>query len=184
MTVVKQTQEFSLCLFPEADWSNKLLAFRSQLADSPYRDDPPHMTLLRGITAPMPLDDTELIQAIQSITRIESTLPMVATVSDVANKSNHLYSSSSGLLLEPEAALTVFRRRLTSSLQEHGFFIEQAELDSFLAHITIRLGVPLHGELLAHAKDKFVGTTVNLTSWAIFRLELNDEARQMRQVQP
>lgn len=55
------TPEFSICLKLTDEATKAINAIRQTLPPSPYRDDTPHLTLLRTIRAPLPMNDKELL---------------------------------------------------------------------------------------------------------------------------
>jgi hypothetical protein len=68
------TREFSICLIPSEDITSDL---------DTLRDDVPHSTLLRGISAKNDLSDDTLLQKIDSILAISKELPFVKFCSPV-----------------------------------------------------------------------------------------------------
>jgi 2'-5' RNA ligase len=179
---IQKTNEFSICLKPTRETIEAVNNIRDQLAPSPYRDDPPHITLVRGIVSDEELTDAELLRQVADITHIDSKLPLAATVTEVTNKSNKFYSESGGLIVSPSEELRQFRSSLLASLTSHGFSDESYDKNNHPLHITVRLGVKLEGDVLARAQKQFLHQPVIFTGWSLFRLELEDGARKMHEI--
>lgn len=161
---------------------NKL---RAELTSSPYRDDIPHITLLRSINSPTLLGDDELLKSIAGLVETSSKLPMTARIIEVANKSNELYSSSGLILLEVSPELASLRKKIIEYLTAHSYTVEQQEIERYTPHMTIRLGVPLEGEMMQKAQEVFpADKEIIFNRWLLFRLVKKDNTRLMRVVMP
>ena len=178
------TREFSICLLPADDVANDIQALRQDLPASPYRDDIPHITLLRGITSNADMSDEELAQDVESVLSISERLPLGATVQSIANKSNQFYTDTGVVLMKALPELLAFRQKVADLLAQHGYSIESQELHTYIPHITIRLGVPLEGAMLQQAEALFSGRAIAFSHWVLFRLVMEDGERMMRQVWP
>lgn len=178
------TQEFSICLLPGTETAAQIEALRAELPASPYRDDPPHITLLRGITSPHAISDAALLADIESTLDLSASLPLSAQIVSVENKSNQFYSDSGLLLLEVSEELLDYRQAAANKLSGQGYDVESQELDSYMPHMTIRLGVPLQDEELTKAQAIFRYRTVVFGEWMLLRLVKQGSARLMREVSP
>jgi len=178
------TCEFSICLLPNEEITSDVNSLREELPKSPYRDDIPHITLLRGITANDDLSDDALVQKIDSTLAISNKLPLDGSVHTIANASNQFYSSSSGIILRASPELLEFRKQAAAQLEMRGFSVEAQELAFFVPHITIRLGVPLTGDSLSKAEALFSGRKVTFSHWLLFRLVKQNDNRIMHEVWP
>lgn len=178
----RKTNEFSICLQPTADIAERIDDLRMLLPASPYRDDPPHITLIRGMVSDGDIGDNELLSRVATISQIGDKLPLSGTITDVINKSNHFYSESSVLIISPSDELLLFRSNLQKLLVSDDFSDESHDNNTHDLHITIRLGIPIVGDLLQDVKDQFLKKTVQFIDWSIFRLELEDGDRKMREI--
>ncbi len=184
MSEQKLTREFSICLLPSDDVATDIEAIRNSLPDSPYRDDIPHITLLRGITANTDLSDDALVQDVESILSPGDNLPFEGHVLGIANKSNQFYSSTGLILLEASSQLIEFRKQVVDHLEQRGYSVEAQELTDFTPHVTIRLGVALEGTSLHDAEELFRDRIITFSSWLVFRLIREDDKRVTHQVWP
>lgn len=178
----KQMNEFSISLLPDDLVIEQIIAMRDMLPPSPYRDDTPHITLLRGISTSPNLSDRELLDGIKDVIRIETMLPLELKVKDVTNKSNQFYSESGLILVEPSDELLALRRETILSLSAAGYEIESSEVSSYTPHITIRLGVKLEGPILDKTIGLFQNKSIRFNKWSLFRLVLKDGSRQIREL--
>ncbi len=157
---------------------------RSKLPASPYRDDVPHITLLRGVSSAGEMSDEALVHDMRSLLAISNHLPLYATARQIVNKSDELYRSSSVVPLDASDDLLAYRTRITTTLAKHHYAIEAQELTEYAPHITIRLGVPLEGSNYKLAQKLFEGEAISFDQWFLFRLVLIDGKRAMHEVQP
>lgn len=177
-------REFSICLLPADDVTNNIQALRQDLPPSPYRDDTPHITLLRGITSSRDMSDEELVRDVESVLAFSKHLPLSARVGSIANKSNQFYTATGVALTDASPELLAFRRQAVNDLIQHGYSVEAQELRTYTPHVTVRLGVPLEGTMLQRAEALFNGRTITFGSWVLFRLILVDDKRMMQEVWP
>lgn len=184
MTKRVLTREFSICLLPTDDVIRDVQTLRQDLPASPYRDDIPHATLLRGITSNSDMSDEALAHDIDSILSITDSLPLAVEAESVANGGNQFYSLSGGILLRTSPELLAFRQAAAHKLEQHGYTVETQELNSFIPHITIRLGVPLEGDMLQRAQELFNGRAITFSQWLLFRLVKENGKRIMHEVRP
>ena len=182
MTKEVLTREFSICLLPTADVTEDIEALRATLPESPYRDDVPHITLLRGIASDTDMSDKALADDIASTLSLSSQLPLTCTVKAFENRSNQFYSSTGAAVLESSLELFELRKDAVQRLMERGYTVEAQELSTYTPHITIRLGVPLQGKAMAEAMIAFGNRTISFSGWLLFRLVVQDDKRLMRVV--
>lgn len=178
------THEFSICLLPNEDITIDINSLRQDLPESPYRDDIPHITILRGISTNDHLSDEDLLNKVDSLLAISNKLPISGSVHSVANASNRYYSLSSGMKLHASKELLNFRNEVITRLKANGFSIETQELANYIPHITIRLGAPLIGESLTRAEALFVGRSVSFNEWFLFRVIKQNDRRIMHEIWP
>ena len=182
--MTEQSREFSICLLPTEGVVNNVQALRQELPGSPYRDDMPHITLLRGISSAEQTFDEVLIHHVSSLVNPSDHLPLQATVRQVANKDNQFYSSSGLIILDASKELLAYRANVATVLRENNYTIEPQELGEYTPHITIRLGVPLEGRNKERAQDLFENRLITFSQWLIFRLVFIDGKRTMHEVRP
>lgn len=183
MTDTVETTEFSICLLADDATAGGIQELRDTLPPSPYRDDTPHITLLRGISASAILEDDQLLGDVDAKLHLCERLPLTATVTEIANKSNQFYTATGLLLLEASPELVDLRRNAATQLQTAGYSIEVQELAQYMPHVTVRLGIPLEVNELQHAQRLFpVGHEISFGSWALFRLVKEGDRRQMREI--
>lgn len=171
-------------MLPTDDVANDIQALRQKLPASPYRDDVPHSTLLRGITSKSNVPDDALVRKVDAAVSISKRLPLIARVQSVTNMSNQFYTDSGVILLQASPELLTYRQETASLLAQNDYQVEAQELDVFMPHITIRLGVALEGALLEEAEALFKDRTITFGRWLLFRLAKEGNKRRMHQVWP
>ena len=177
------TNEFSLCLIPDTVTTESILAARKELPPSPYRDDVPHITLLKMIKTATPLSDDELLRAMDTLLELSKNMPLHASVYKPANRSNMLYSLSSLLLLQASPAMKAYRKNIIKILRRNGYTVGFAETRLFMPHITVRLGVPYSRPVKALIKQRFAQeTTIRFNRWVIFRIVYKDGKRLVKEL--
>lgn len=184
MTKEVLTREFSICLLPTDDVTADIEALRARLPDSPYRDDVPHITLLRGISSDTDMSDETLADDVGTTLSLSSRLPLLSTVRLIDNKSNQFYTDTGVVILESSKELLDFRKDAVNRLMERGYTVEAQELSTYTPHITVRLGVPLQGEVMGETRLRFHNRTIRFGDWLLFRLVLQDDKRLMHVVRP
>jgi len=184
MTREVLTREFSICLLPTDDVITDIEALRVRLPDSPYRDDVPHITLLRGISSGADMSDEALADDIGMTLSLSSRLPLSGTVKLIDNKSNQFYTDTGVVILESSKELLDFRKDAVNRLLERDYTVEAQELSTYTPHVTVRLGVPLQGRFMDETKLRFDDRIIRFNSWLLFRLVLQDDKRLMHVVRP
>lgn len=184
MTKELFAREFSICLLPTDDVIKDIETLRATLPDSPYRDDIPHITLLRGISSNTDISDEALADDIGSTLSLSSRLPLMCTVKSIDNKSSQLYTSTGAVVLESSLDLLELRKDAVQRLMERGYTVEPQELDIYTPHVTVRLGVPLQDKAMTETKMMFNNRTVSFSGWLMFRLVLQNKKRLMHAVHP
>jgi len=179
----RRLNEFSICLIPDDQVIEQIKALRHKLPPSPYRDDTPHITLLRGITSSEDLPDKELLNSITQVAQLERTLPLDVRVKTVTNMSNQFYSESGLLILESPRELLTLRSAVINSLSKLGYEIEKNEVDSYSPHMTVRLGVKLEGSVLDQAINLFQEKSIQFSKWSLFRLIVKDGSRHIHELE-
>lgn len=179
------TGEFSICLEPTPDVVVDMETIRAQMAESPYRDDQPHVTLLKGISTAEDLSDEELARRVGSVVPIEEQLPVAARFKTIITGSNAHYSDSSLLMFAPTREYSALRRGVVRGLESNGFSVDRrSKISALFPHLTARLGVPLEGELFKQTNELFKGRTVEFGSWFLYRVFYEDGKRLVRTVLP
>jgi 2'-5' RNA ligase len=179
------TNEFSVILLLDTLSTEKINQIRELVPPSPVRVDPPHVTLLRGISSASYNEDHKLISLIQSFLKTCNLSEMQAQLSLIHNHESKLYGISSAIELETNTELEAARPKLISLLQREGFSfaISPHELQNFRAHITIALSSALPADhdfsAILHPEH-----TVSFSGAALLRLQNTPAGspRQMRYI--
>ena len=180
------TKEFSICFIADGLNTKKINNLRSKLPESPYRDDAPHVTLLRGITTSSNIgSNAELVKKVGNLIKLHTALPLQLQVGRIDNISNQFYSASGVVLLNPSNALTRLRQKTIRQLTDNGYKIENQEVSEYYPHMTIRLGVPLRGAAMKHARENFpMGVAVSFDKWLLLRLHKDGKQRTVQELSP
>ncbi len=176
--MVSQTQEFSICLLLDEPATRQIEDIRAKLPSSSYRDDPPHLTLLRGITSKEIVSAEELSQNLQKILTIKPGTLHVR-ITGLQDVSNQFYTKTTVLQIAAFDELTRYREKITDQLRLNRFQVEQKEVEHYTPHITVRLGVTINDSLRTSTEKLFVDHDLTFTSYALFRLVLRDGNRHM-----
>lgn len=165
------TSEFSICLTPDQKSTQAIEAIRKALPPSPYRDDTPHITLLRTIKTPSPMSDEDLLKNIERVLELSRDLPLTATVRKPANSIDPLFRwFSSQLIIQASPELEACRERILRTLQASNYSVGLVSRLTFFPHISVRLGVPYTDEARALAEQAFApGTKLTFNKWIILR---------------
>ncbi len=178
------TSEFSICLLLDHKDTQAVDAIRQILPASPYRDDTPHVTLLRTIKTPTPMSDTDLLKDMDRLLKLSKNLPLTATVHKLANRFSPLFRTSSLVLLHASPKIKAYRKQVLKILKANNYSVGLFERLFFLPHISIRLGVPYSERAKAMTKQYFKPQT-NLTfnKWVILRDIKKDGKYLVKQIQ-
>lgn len=175
------TNEFSVILLLDSISTKKVNRVRELVPPSPVRVDPPHVTLLRGISSSAYMSDQKLKVFIQQFILTNHFSEMRAHVKLIHNHQSHLYGVSSTIELEANQALKSARAALITMLQQNNFTISPPEIQHFRAHSTIALS-----SALDPSQDFSTiissGDAINFSGIALLRLQNapKDSPRQMR----
>ena len=165
------TSKFSICLKLDNEATQAVNAIRKTLPASPYRDDTPHITLLRTIKTPSPMSDTDLSQDMERLLGLSKDLPLTANVRKPANSFDPLFRwFSSQVLLHTSPEIKSFRKRILRILQANNYSVGIVSRLTFFPHISVRLGVPYTEKAKAMAKRSFSPETkLTFNGWIILR---------------
>lgn len=164
------TSEFSICLRLDSKATRAVDAIRQTLPASPYRDDTPHITLLRTIKTPSPMGDTDLLQDMERLLELSKNLPLTATVHKSANRFSPLFRVSSLVVLRASPEMQAYRKNIIRILRANNYSVGLLERLAFFPHISVRLGVPYTQEARAMTERSFVpGSKCILSMWIILR---------------
>lgn len=130
------------------------------------------------------MSDNVLSQHVEQALSLSDKLPINLTVKTVANKSNQFYSSSGLILLTASEELLNIPQTVTTQLVRQDYMIESQEFDNFTLHMTIRLGIPLKGDMLRKAEQQFQSRTITFSHWLLLRLVTEDGKRSMHEAWP
>lgn len=178
-----QTNEFSVVLACDDALSGLISDIRASLPETPYYDSLPHITLLRGIRSDTALSDAELTAILGRLLNTDQLRELYVTPKKIANGFNHIYKTSSAITIKTPPALKTSRRKFIKDLESNGFSVEMIEKLVYLPHVTIRLGVPLRGQLKTTAMQRLAQfSKVNFNHIYIFRICKQDGKRTVRTI--
>jgi hypothetical protein len=177
------TTEFSICLIPDIKTTQSIINIRQSLPSSPFRDDTPHMTLLRLIRSKLPMSDNELLKDIDKLLSLSKNLPLTATARRPANGFSPLYKLSSGFLIRVSPEMKAFRKRAIRVLKQNGYSIGFIGKELFLPHITVRLGIPFTKSTKVMIKHRFeVEENITFSKWSVLKVINKDNNRLMKEL--
>lgn len=164
------TSEFAICLTLDRKNRQAVNAIRQSLPASPYRDDTPHITLLRAIKSPSETSDSDLLQDIERLLKLSENLPLTAIVYKPANRFSPMFRWTSSLvLLRASPEMKAYRKNVIKILKANNYSVGLERL-VFLLHISIRLGIPYTGKAKAITEQSFgPGTKLTFNKWLILR---------------
>ena len=163
------TSEFSICLLPDLQTVQAVEAIRQTLPASPFRDDTPHISLLRRIKSPALMSDEELLQDMARLLDLSKGLPLIATVHKSINRYSPLFRVSSMVLLQASPEMKAYRKRMLTTLKASNYSVALERL-IFLPHISVRLGVPYTDKAKSMAEQGFhPGAKITFNKWIILR---------------
>jgi hypothetical protein len=164
------TSEFSICLALDPKTTQAVNAIRETLPASPYRDDTPHVTLLRTIKCPSQMSDADLLQDMEKLLGISKNLPLTATVHKPANMFSPLFRTSSQVRLHASPEMKSYRKHIMRTLKANNYSIGAFERLAFLPHISVRLGIAYTKHAKAMTKHSFSPKTkLTFNKWIILR---------------
>jgi hypothetical protein len=164
------TSEFSICLTLDHEATQAVDAIRQTLSASPYRDDTPHVTLLRTIKTPVPMSDMELLQDMERLLELSKKPPLAAMVDKLANRFSPLFRMSSLVILHASPELEAYRKSMLRILKANNYSVGLVERLAYFPHISVRLGVPYTEEARALTKQSFPPkNTLTFSKWIILR---------------
>jgi hypothetical protein len=164
------TSSFSICLTLDDKTTQAIDTIRRTLPASPYRDDTPHVTLLRTIKTPSLMSDTDLLQNMEQLLGLSKNLPLTATVHKSANKFSPLFRISSLILLNASPEMKSYRKNVLKILRANNYSVGVVEGLLSLPHISVRLGVPYTKKAKAMTERSFSpGTKLTFNKWIILR---------------
>jgi hypothetical protein len=176
------TREFSICLLADKKTTSFVNSWRKKLLPSPYRDDPPHITLLRGITSPHQVEDIKLYEEVGGILESVGVRQLDLAFENVCNVADARYTDSAVVYFDLPESISTKRSALIAELQAHNFSIEPDEITSYEVHMTLRLGVSLTMDQIQSIRGDCTGKSMGFTDMALFRLELQKDRRMMHVV--
>jgi 2'-5' RNA ligase len=177
------TSEFGICLVPDASTVESIYDIRLLLPSSPYRDDPPHLTLLRAINCPREMSDSDLLQDVESRLNLTDALPLQATITKIGNGFSPLHKNISALFFQASPAMSSYRKQAIKSLKAGGYKLGILGSKLFIPHISVRLGVPFTQQARVAAEQHFKkGDVTNFSKWVLFRILYDNNSRLIREI--
>lgn len=165
------TSEFSICLKLDDEATKAVDIIRKTLPLSPYRDDTPHLTLVRTIRTPSPMSDRDLLEDVERLLELSKYLPLTATVRKSANSFDPLFRwFSSQLIIDTPPEIESYRKHVLRTLKASNYSFGLVPRLTFFPHISVRLGIPYTEEARAMAERSFApGTKLTFNKWIILR---------------
>jgi hypothetical protein len=164
------TSKFSICFPLDHKATRAVGAIRQTLPASPYRDDTPHVTLLRAIKSSSQMDDIDLLRDMERLLELSKNLPLTAAVHKSANRFSPLFCFSSLVLLHASPEMKSYRKHVLKILKANGYSFSLYERMLFFPHISIRLGVPYTEHAKVMTEQSFSpGAKLTFDRWIILR---------------
>lgn len=177
------TSEFGICLLPDSKTKRAVDTIRQTLPASPYRDDTPHLTLLRTIKSPTQISDAELLQNMEELLELSRNLPLAAIVRKPVNGFSPLFGFSSVVLLRASPEMKSYRKNIVRILKANDYYSSRLESLLFFPHLSIRLGVSYTDKTKVMAAQSFeTETKITFSKWVIFRDIKQDGKRLIKQI--
>ena len=164
------TSKFNICLTLDHKTTQAINAIRQALSVSPYRDDTPHVTLMRAIKSPSLVSDMDLLQDMERLLGLSKNLPLTAIIHKPANRFSPLYRTSSLVLLHASPEMKSYRKNVLKTLKMNKYSVDRIEHLAFYPHISIRYGVPYTENAKAITEQSLVpGIKLVFNKWVILR---------------
>jgi 2'-5' RNA ligase len=174
--------EFTICLVCDEKSAAVINELRSKLAPSPYRDDAPHVTLLR-VSSSSSMTDDRLASNLKKVLVLAPEISATARLKTVINVPGRRYGTSSVALISLDAETKAWRKSLIARLKEAGYHISPHQNIVYVPHVTVRLGVPIRGEALRATKKRLKAEQIlTFDRLMLLRIEKRDRARRVREV--
>jgi 2'-5' RNA ligase len=163
------TSVFSICLLLDKKSTKAVNDIRQTLPASPYRDDTPHITLLRAIKSSSRMSATDLLRDMEKLLKLSKNLPLTATVHKSANSFSPLFKISSMVLLQASPAMKKYRKDIIKTLRANNYSVNLERI-VFSPHISVRLGVPYTKQARVMTEQSFeLGSELACDRWVILR---------------
>lgn len=165
------TSEFSICFTLDPKRAQAVHAIREILPPSPYRDDTPHVTLLRTIKTPTPMSDADLLKDMERLLGLSKSLPLSATVHKTADGFDPLFRwFSSRVLVHASPEIKAYRKHMLQILRANNYSVGIVSRLTFFPHISVRLGVRYTEKARAMTERSFSPKTkLTFNKWIILR---------------
>lgn len=178
------TSEFSICWLLDDKATRAVEAIRQTLPASPYRDDTPHVTLLRAIKSPSAVSDTDLLRNMEQLLELTKNLPLTVAVHKPANRFSPLFKLSSVVVLSASPEMKAYRKNVIRILKANNYSISRERL-VFFPHISIRLGVPYTTQAKVMTEQSFnPEAKLILNRWVILRDVKKDGKYLVKEIAP
>ncbi|HEU5004827.1 MAG TPA: hypothetical protein VFT49_01945 [Candidatus Saccharimonadales bacterium] len=179
---IQKHDEFSVILHLDEQASRDLERVRQLMPASPYRDDPPHVTLLQGIHPSVTMSDEEILRAITpALNRLIKPEAHVR-VSYLSNLTGGPYKITSAIVMAMSSVLGREHISLLAHLRGGGFGLSSNAM-FYYPHASVRLGVPFDARSLELASELFPkGRGIELVSWEVLRLTSTSKRRPFHEL--
>ncbi len=169
--------EFSIISLLDNQAAQDIETLRAMLPRSPFRDDPPHITLLQGIHPLKSLNDQDVLKTITpALNRLIRVEPHIK-VSHLSNLAGGPYRITSAVVMAASEDLRREHISLLAHLRGNGFSLDDSS-SFYYPHASVRLGVPFDLASLEVAARLFPrGRGISLRGWEILRRTPDQEKR-------
>lgn len=165
--------------------TNAVNQIRDILPPAPLRDDSPHVTLLRSIGTPSDMKDEDLLEDMERILKLSSSLPFTARVVKISNIYSPLFGITSSVTLKASSELATYQKKLKKVLRAQNYSIGFFARLAFMPHISVRLGVPYNKQAKETTEKVFApGTKLTFVKWAILRDVKKDGKYLVKEIVP
>ena len=173
---MKPATEFSIILCVDETTAEIVVDFRELLPKTPFRDDPPHVTLIRVVSLPESMSDDELLSFMRP--KLNFQVPLKISFKKVADHPSEKYGTTTVLEYKVAPELIEFRKSLIKTLRSEFCIIPKEVADDYSPHMTLILGKTLDSNSKKEAAEIFSKTSgVYFTQWKLLRYEENDKTK-------
>jgi len=173
---MKPTTDFSIILCVDEVTAGVVEGFRKNLPKTPFRDDPPHVTLIRVVSIPKAMSDEELVIFMRP--KLNFQVPLHVCFEKVTDHPSEKYGTTTVLEYKVASELIEFRKSLIKALQSESCTIPKAVAEIYRPHMTLILGKTLDSDSKKEATEIFTrNSDVHFTQWKLLRYDENDKTK-------
>ncbi len=177
IVVLSDVTEFSVIFCVDDDTAQAVESMRTQLPKTPFRDDPPHVTLLRSVTTPELLSDEEAVSFMNPFLD-KPNFSMDIAFEKVIDLGSPKYGTTTVLAYNPDPKLIAYRKKLIDTLQSHSCIIPDDVVNQYTPHMTLVLGKTISDEMKQKATELFSNLPATYFShWKLLRYDESDNTK-------